>query len=123
MIRVAIVGGTGYTGVELLRLLAFHPEAEVVAVTSRSEAGRRVDDMFTSLRGIVDLEYTDPDSSPARDCDLAFFATPNGTAKSGALSLMMPPLTYVSGAVVGLSTLKQGRREGVPRGPRGSRPA
>ncbi len=51
MIRVAIVGGTGYTGLELLRLLAFHPQAEVLAVTSRSEAGRRVDDMFPSLRG------------------------------------------------------------------------
>jgi len=80
MIRVAIVGGTGYTGVELLRLLAPHPEAEVVAVTSRSEAGRRVDDMFPSLRGFVDLEYSDPASSPIGDCDLAFFATPNGTA-------------------------------------------
>lgn len=80
MIRVTIVGGTGYTGVELLRLLALHPEAEVVSVTSRSEAGRRVDDMFPSLRGIVDLAYSDPASQPAQDCDLAFFATPNGTA-------------------------------------------
>ena len=57
MIRVAIVGGTGYTGVELLRILATHGEAEVVAVTSRGEAGRRVDDMYPSLRGSVDLEY------------------------------------------------------------------
>lgn len=80
MIRVTIVGGTGYTGVELLRLLALHPEVEVVSVTSRSEAGRRVDDMFPSLRGIVDLAYSDPASQPAQDCDLAFFATPNGTA-------------------------------------------
>lgn len=80
MIRVTIVGGTGYTGVELLRLLALHPEVEVVSVTSRSEAGRRVDDMFPSLRGIVDLAYCDPASQPAQDCDLAFFATPNGTA-------------------------------------------
>jgi N-acetyl-gamma-glutamyl-phosphate reductase len=88
MIRVAIVGGTGYTGVELLRLLALHPEAEVVAVTSRSEAGRRVDDMFPSLRGIVDLEYTDPESSLARDCDLCFFATPNGTAMNQVAALL-----------------------------------
>lgn len=88
MIRVAIVGGTGYTGVELLRLLALHPDAEVVAVTSRSEAGRRVDDMFPSLRGIVDLEYTDPESSPPRDCDLCFFATPNGTAMHQVAALL-----------------------------------
>ena len=80
MIRVAIVGGTGYTGVELLRLLAAHPEAQVVTVTSRGEAGRRVDDMFPSLRGIVDLEYCDPAASPVEDCDVVFFATPNGTA-------------------------------------------
>ena len=88
MIRVAIVGGTGYTGVELLRLLALHPEVEVVAVTSRSEAGRRVDDMFPSLRGIVDLEYSDPASSPTRDCDLCFFATPNGTAMHQVAALL-----------------------------------
>ena len=87
MIRVAIVGGTGYTGVELLRLLAFHPQIEVVAVTSRGEAGRRVDDMFPSLRGIVDLAYSDPESCPLGECDLVFFATPNGTAmhQAGAL--------------------------------------
>lgn len=88
MIRVSIVGGTGYTGVELLRLLALHPEAEVVAVTSRSEAGRRVDDLFPSLRGIVDLEYTDPASSGAGDCDVCFFATPNGTAMHQAAELL-----------------------------------
>ena len=87
MIRVAIVGGTGYTGVELLRLLAFHPEVEVAAVTSRSEAGRRVDDMFPSLRGIVDLAYSDADAGALGECDLVFFATPNGTAmhQAGAL--------------------------------------
>jgi len=88
MIRVAIVGGTGYTGVELLRLLASHPEAEVVAVTSRSEAGRRVDDMFPSLRGVVDLEYSDPASSPLNDCDMVFFATPNGTAMHQVRALL-----------------------------------
>lgn len=88
MIRVAIVGGTGYTGVELLRLLALHPEAEVVAVTSRGEAGRRVDDMFPSLRGLVDLEYCDPSSSPVTDCDMVFYATPNGTAMHQVKALL-----------------------------------
>ncbi len=88
MIRVAIVGGTGYTGVELLRLLASHPEAELVSVTSRGEAGRRVDDMFPSLRGIVDLEYCDPASSPVEDCDLVFFAAPTGTAMHQVKALL-----------------------------------
>jgi N-acetyl-gamma-glutamyl-phosphate reductase len=88
MIRVAIVGGTGYTGVELLRLLALHPEAEVVAMTSRGEAGRRVDDMFPSLRGLVDLEYCDPSSSPVADCDMVFYATPNGTAMHQVKALL-----------------------------------
>jgi len=88
MIRVAIVGGTGYTGVELLRLLALHPQAEVIAVTSRGEAGRRVDDMFPSLRGLVDLEYCDPASSPVEDCDMVFFATPNGTAMRQVKALL-----------------------------------
>ena len=50
MIKVGIVGGTGYTGVELLRLLASHPEAEVAAITSQGDAGTRVDAMFPSLR-------------------------------------------------------------------------
>ena len=87
MIRVGIVGGTGYTGVELLRLLAFHPRVELLAVTSRGEAGRRVDDMFPSLRGVVDLAYADPQTCPLDECDLVFFATPNGTAmhQAGAL--------------------------------------
>jgi N-acetyl-gamma-glutamyl-phosphate reductase len=80
MIRVAIVGGTGYTGVELLRLLARHPEVAILAVTSRSEAGRRVDEYFPSLRGVVDLCYSDPDPALLADADLVFYATPNGTA-------------------------------------------
>lgn len=80
MIRVGIVGGTGYTGVELLRLLAMHPEAEVVAITSRSEAGMRVDELFPSLRGHCDLVFQTPDDSLLGSCDLVFFATPNAVA-------------------------------------------
>ncbi len=80
MIRVGIVGGTGYTGAELLRLLSSHRQASVVAVTSRGEAGRPVADMFPGLRGRVDLAYTEPDSKTLSECDLVFYATPNGTA-------------------------------------------
>ncbi len=51
MISVGIVGGTGYTGVELLRLLANHPQVEVKVITSRTNNGVRVDEMFPNLRG------------------------------------------------------------------------
>ncbi len=80
MIKVGIVGGTGYTGVELLRLLTQHPEVELAAITSRAEAGSAVADMFPSLRGRVDLRFSDPATAPLKDCHLVFFATPNGVA-------------------------------------------
>jgi N-acetyl-gamma-glutamyl-phosphate reductase len=80
MIKVGIVGGTGYTGVELLRLLAGHPDVELAAITSRSEAGTAVAEMFESLRGHVDLVFSEPDPAVLSGCDLVFFATPNGTA-------------------------------------------
>lgn len=80
MIRVGIVGGTGYTGSELLRLLSGHGQASVIAVTSRGETGRPVAEIFPSLRGRIDLAYTEPDAETLAGCDLVFFATPNGTA-------------------------------------------
>ena len=88
MIKVGIVGGTGYTGVELLRLLARHPEVELTAITSRGEAGTRVAEMFPSLRGMVDLVFSDPAGAPLSSCDLVFFATPNGIAMQQAASLL-----------------------------------
>ncbi len=80
MIKIGIVGGTGYTGVELLRLLATHPQASLQVITSRSEAGTPVADLFGNLRGHVDIPFTAPDSASLAACDLVFFATPNGTA-------------------------------------------
>ena len=80
VIKVGVVGATGYTGVELLRLLVRHPQVEIVCVTSRSEAGQRVDAMFPNLRGFLDLTFVAPDAAPLTDCDIVFFATPNGTA-------------------------------------------
>lgn len=88
MIKVGIVGGTGYTGVELLRLLAAHPEVEISAITSRGEAGTPVARMFPSLRGRVDLAFTDPAKSALEKCDCVFFATPNGVAMSQARALL-----------------------------------
>lgn len=82
MIKVGIVGGTGYTGVELLRLLAQHPEAHVEVITSRSEAGLAVADMYPNLRGHYDLRFTEPDADRLAACDVVFFATPHGVAHS-----------------------------------------
>lgn len=80
MIKVGIVGGTGYTGVELLRLLALHPQVSLQVITSRADAGTPVSQMFPSLRGFVDLLFVHPDDAHLDQCDLVFFATPNGIA-------------------------------------------
>lgn len=88
MIKVGIVGGTGYTGVELLRLLAQHPGVELSAITSRAEAGSAVADMFPSLRGRVNLHFSDPAKAPLKECDVVFFATPNGVAMQQAGELL-----------------------------------
>jgi len=88
MIKVGIVGGTGYTGVELLRILAQHPQAQLVAITSRKEAGMAVADMFPSLRGSVSLAYSDPASTDLTRCDVVFFATPNAVAMDQAEALV-----------------------------------
>lgn len=88
MIKVGIVGGTGYTGVELLRLLAQHPEVELTSITSRGEAGKGVADMFPSLRGRVSLRFVDPKEAALDRCDVVFFATPNGVAMGEAKALL-----------------------------------
>jgi len=88
MIRVGIVGGTGYTGVELLRILARHPDVELACITSRGEAGTPVGRMFPSLRGQVHLAFSDPADAPLGRCDAVFFATPNGVAMSEAGTLL-----------------------------------
>ncbi|HYC47554.1 MAG TPA: N-acetyl-gamma-glutamyl-phosphate reductase [Burkholderiales bacterium] len=86
-IKVGIVGGTGYTGVELLRLLTQHPHAELAVITSRKEAGMRVADMFPNLRGRVHLTFTEPSREALSACDIVFFATPNGVAMNEARAL------------------------------------
>lgn len=87
-INVGIVGGTGYTGVELLRLLANHPQAEVKMITSRSEDGVAVADMYPNLRGVYDLRFSVPDIEKLKTCDVVFFATPHGVAMSMAKELI-----------------------------------
>ena len=88
MIKVGIIGGTGYTGVELLRLLSMHPQAELKVITSRAEAGRKVADLFPNLRGFVDLAFSEPDPGLLAGCDVVFSATPNGVAMTHARSLL-----------------------------------
>ncbi|MFA6120193.1 MAG: N-acetyl-gamma-glutamyl-phosphate reductase [Sideroxydans sp.] len=88
MVKVGIVGGTGYTGVELLRLLAAHPQVELRAITSRADAGMPVSQMFPSLRGHVDLNFSHPDEAGLDKCDVVFFATPNGIAMQQTRALL-----------------------------------
>src|ERR1700682_2796233 len=91
MIEIGIVGGTGYTGVELLRLLAQHRQAKVGRITSRSEAGVRVGEMFPSLRGLgrlSDLAFSDPAGSDLKTCHVVFFASPPGVAMAHARELV-----------------------------------
>ncbi len=88
MIKAGIIGGTGYTGGELLRLLALHPAVELVMVTSRSKQGVRVDKLFPNLRGRLDLVFVESTNKVFKDCDVIFFAAPNGTAMQSAVMLL-----------------------------------
>lgn len=98
MVRVGIVGGTGYTGVELLRLLAMHEDVEVAAITSRADRGKRVDELFPNLRGHYDLAFSEPDVKELAACDLVFFATPHNVAMN-----LVPDLLAAGARVVDLS--------------------
>lgn len=98
MIRIGIVGGTGYTGAELLRLLALHPEASVECITSRAEAGMPVAQMFPNLRGHYQLAFSAPDVNTLNQLDVVFFATPHGVAQA-----MMPSLIQAGTRVIDLS--------------------
>ncbi|MEM8594086.1 MAG: N-acetyl-gamma-glutamyl-phosphate reductase [Pseudomonadota bacterium] len=80
MIKVGVVGATGYAGVELLRILIRHPNVELVAVTSRSDKGRAVSDVFPNLREHTDITFSDPDDVQLLNCDVVFFATPHAVA-------------------------------------------
>ena len=98
MVKVGIVGGTGYTGVELLRLLALHEQAELVCITSRAECGRRVDDLFPNLRGHYELVFSNPDVKELAACDIVFFATPHNVAMN-----LVPELLAAGARVIDLS--------------------
>lgn len=95
MINVGIVGGTGYTGVELLRILALHPEVRLKAITSRKESGVSVDELFPSLRGQISLKFSDPAQTDFSGCDVVFFATPNGVAMHQAEALLAQDIKII----------------------------
>jgi N-acetyl-gamma-glutamyl-phosphate reductase len=95
MIKIGIIGGTGYTGVELLRLLTAHPEAKLQVITSRGEAGKKAADLFSSLRGHVDLAFTEPDAKSLAGCDVVFSATPNGVAMTHARELLKAGVKFI----------------------------
>src|SRR5699024_12216611 len=89
MIRAGIIGGTGYTGVELLRLLSHHPNVKIAAITSRTQAGTPISDLFPNLRGHLKLRFTEPEPTRlASECDAVFFATPHGVAMDMAPEIL-----------------------------------
>lgn len=98
VIKVGVVGGTGYTGVELLRLLLKHPQVELRVITSRAEAGLAVADLYPNLRGFTDLAFTEPDPQVLSECDVVFFATPHGVTQS-----LLPPLLQAGTRIIDLS--------------------
>lgn len=88
MLKVGVIGGTGYTGVELLRLLSVHPDTKLSVITSRAEAGKRIDEFFPNLRGHIDLAFSAPNTKTLASCDIVFSATPNGVAMTHARELL-----------------------------------
>ncbi len=95
MIKIGIIGGTGYTGVELLRLLAAHPQADLRVITSRGEAGKKITELFPNLRGHVKLAFTEPDTKALAGCDVVFSATPNGVAMTHARELLKAGVKFI----------------------------
>ncbi|MGB5324873.1 MAG: N-acetyl-gamma-glutamyl-phosphate reductase [Pseudomonadales bacterium] len=94
--RVGVVGATGYTGVELLRLLLGHERVELCMVTSRAEAGTRLDAVWPNLRGHTALAYETPDIQRlAASCELVFFATPHAVAMDMAEALLNAGCTVI----------------------------
>ncbi len=98
MLSVGLVGGTGYTGLELLRLLAIHPSASLDVITSRGNVGERVDEIFPGLRGYNNLTFVSPSVDVLRHCDVVFFSTPNGVAMS-----MVPELLDAGVKIIDLA--------------------
>lgn len=88
MIKAGIVGGTGYTGVELLRLLAPRSDISIEVITSRELSGVAVCEEFPNLRGHLDIAFSEPDVERLAACDVVFYATPHAVAMKTAAELL-----------------------------------
>ena len=86
--QIGIVGGTGYTGVELLRMLVSHQGVEISYLTSRSEAGKTVASLYPWLSHAADLSFEEPSLDALSSCDLVFYATPNKIAMTETRALL-----------------------------------
>ena len=95
MIKVGIVGGTGYTGVELLRLLSPREDVVLDVITSRELQGTAVADLFPNLRGHVDLEFSAPDTESLSQCDVVFYATPHAVAMNTVPQLLQQDVRII----------------------------
>lgn len=81
MIKAAVLGATGYAGIELVRILTNHPDAEVAVLGSKSFAGQPISEVYPNLRGILDKECEETDIDKVAECDVAFTALPHGASK------------------------------------------
>ncbi|HHU81452.1 MAG TPA: N-acetyl-gamma-glutamyl-phosphate reductase [Firmicutes bacterium] len=110
MVKAGIIGVNGYAGGELLRLLAGHPEVEVVAAASRSQAGLRLAEVFPSLRGVAigDLPVVYPEDPAFSGCELFFLCTPHGVAAK-----LAPDFLRQGGKVIDLGADFRFRRVGI----------
>ena len=95
MIKIGIIGATGYTGSELLRLLVRHPQVQIHVVTSRTEQGNPVTSLFPNLRGYINHTFSAPDTALLDECDIVFFATPNGTAMTQVPALIQKGIKVI----------------------------
>ncbi len=96
--KIAILGASGYTGFELLRILAAHPDAEIVAVTSRQRKGSGISEVFPSLKGFYSLKFADPEDFGKIRVDIVFSALPHGASQD-----VIPVLLESGNRVIDLS--------------------
>ena len=88
MIKIGIAGASGYTGLELIRLLKDHPETRLSVLTSETYQGKSIADVFPSLSGIIDINLQALDNEILKSCDVVFLALPHTTGMDKLPDLM-----------------------------------
>ena len=81
MIKAAVLGATGYAGIELVRLLSMHPQTEIKILGSQSFDGQRISEVYPNFKGILEKECEKTDIDKVAECDVAFTALPHGASK------------------------------------------